>query len=118
MVLCRVNGFRAPCQGLRVSGFCVGGWGLRAFRIEWLSVVGVYGSVLDWRYLLRVLVIRMFFLSILSSTLSVPECGDSGQGSARDMYLRWTPHPVLVTIRNSKDYIRVLLYSCYTTITG
>ena len=28
------------------------------------------------------------------------------------------PPPVIVTIRNSKDYIRVLLYSYYTTITG
>ena len=27
------------------------------------------------------------------------------------------PHPVIVTIRDSRDYIRVLLYS-YTTITG
>ena len=32
--------------------------------------------------------------------------------------LRWTPHPVVVTIRDSRDYIRVLLYSYYTTITG
>ena len=28
------------------------------------------------------------------------------------------PHPVIVTIRDNKDYIRVLLYSYYTTITG
>ena len=34
------------------------------------------------------------------------------------IYLRRTPHPVIVTIRNSKDHIRVLLYSYYTTITG
>ena len=34
-------------------------------------------------------------------------------------YLRWTPpHPVIVTIKVNKDYIRVLLYSSYTTITG
>ena len=31
---------------------------------------------------------------------------------------RWTPHPVIVTIRNNRDYIRVLLYSCCTAITG
>ena len=32
---------------------------------------------------------------------------------------RWTPHPVMVTIRDNRDYIRVLLYSYYyTTITG
>ena len=34
------------------------------------------------------------------------------------VYLRWTPHPVIVTIRDNKDLIRVLLYSSYITITG
>ena len=33
-------------------------------------------------------------------------------------YYRGTRHPVTVTIRDSRDYIRVLLYSYYTTITG
>ena len=32
--------------------------------------------------------------------------------------MRWTPHPVIVTIMDNKDYIRVLLYSHYTTISG
>ena len=32
--------------------------------------------------------------------------------------VRWTPHPVIVTIRDNRDYLRVLLYSYYTTITG
>ena len=32
--------------------------------------------------------------------------------------IRRTPHPVIVTIRDNKEYIRVLLYSYYTTITG
>ena len=32
--------------------------------------------------------------------------------------LGWTPHPVIVTIRDNRDYVRVLLYSYYTTITG
>ena len=31
--------------------------------------------------------------------------------------LRWTPHPVIVTMRDNWDYFRVL-YSYYTTITG
>ena len=31
---------------------------------------------------------------------------------------RRTPHPVIVTIRDNKDLIRVLFYSYYTTITG
>ena len=26
-------------------------------------------------------------------------------------YIRWTPHPVIVTIRDNEDYIKVLLYS-------
>ena len=34
------------------------------------------------------------------------------------VYVRWTPHPVIVTIMDNRDYIRVLLYSYYTTITG
>ena len=34
------------------------------------------------------------------------------------VYIRWTPNPVIVTMRNSQDYIRALLYSEYTTITG
>ena len=32
--------------------------------------------------------------------------------------IRWTPHPVIVTIMDNKHYIGVLLYSYYTTITG
>ena len=31
---------------------------------------------------------------------------------------RGTPHPVIVTIMDNRDYGRVLLYSYYTTITG
>ena len=34
------------------------------------------------------------------------------------MFDRWTPHPVIVIIRNSQDFFRVLLYSYYTSITG
>ena len=34
------------------------------------------------------------------------------------VYLTRTLHPVIVTIRDNRDYIRVLLYSYYTTITG
>ena len=34
------------------------------------------------------------------------------------VFLRRTPHPVIGTIKDSKEYIRVLLYSYYTTITG
>ena len=32
--------------------------------------------------------------------------------------VRLTPYPVMVTTMDNKDYIRVLLYSYYTTITG
>ena len=28
------------------------------------------------------------------------------------------PHPVIVTIRDSRDHIKVLYYSYYTTMTG
>ena len=35
-----------------------------------------------------------------------------------DMLLRWTPDPVIVMSGGKRDYIRVLLYSYYTTITG
>ena len=38
--------------------------------------------------------------------------------SLHNIYLRWTPHPVIVTISDNKEYIRVLLYSYHTTITG
>ena len=34
------------------------------------------------------------------------------------VYFRWTTHPVIVTIGDNKHYIKVLLYSYYTTITG
>ena len=35
------------------------------------------------------------------------------------MVISWVnPQPVVVTIRDNKDYIRVLLYSYYSTITG
>ena len=35
-------------------------------------------------------------------------------GAVPNANLRWTPHPVIVTIVDNKDYIRVLLYSYYT----
>ena len=34
------------------------------------------------------------------------------------VYVRRTPHPVIVTRRDNKGYIRVLFYSYYATITG
>ena len=34
------------------------------------------------------------------------------------LYVKWTPHPVIVTIKDTKDYTRVLLCSYYTAITG
>ena len=33
-------------------------------------------------------------------------------------FARWTAHPVIVAIRDNKDWIEVLLYSYCTTITG
>ena len=37
-------------------------------------------------------------------------------GLAYIHYLRWTPHPVTVTIRDDKNHVRVLIYSHYITI--
>ena len=34
------------------------------------------------------------------------------------VFVRWTPHPVIVTIGDNREYIRVLLCSHYTTIPG
>ena len=34
------------------------------------------------------------------------------------VFIRCTPHPVIVTIRDNRDDIRDLIYSYYTTITG
>ena len=52
------------------------------------------------------------FLAILYFT-----CFWSGSKSCW-LCVRRTPHPVIVTIRDTSNYIRVLLYSYYTTITG
>ena len=40
------------------------------------------------------------------------------QSSRCTVYLRTPPAPVIVTIMDIKDYIRVLLFSYCTTITG
>ena len=32
--------------------------------------------------------------------------------------IRWTPHRVIVTIRDNNDYVRVLAYPYYSTIAG
>ena len=52
--------------------------------------------------------IDICYISFLLVGLSIHE----------QIYIRRTPHPVIVTMRDKKDYIRVLLYSYYTTITG
>ena len=44
--------------------------------------------------------------------------GYSYGGMFKGVLTKDPPHPVIVTIRDIKDYIRVLLYSYYTTITG
>ena len=31
-------------------------------------------------------------------------------------YVRWTPHPVMVHMRDNGDDIRVLIYSCFATL--
>ena len=44
----------------------------------------------------------------------------SGAGANRSWCCipRWTPHAVIVTVRDNRDYIRVPLYSSDTSITG
>ena len=37
-----------------------------------------------------------------------PLKSDLGKRGPRNEHLRWTPHPVLVTILDNEDYIRVL----------
>ena len=34
------------------------------------------------------------------------------------MGLGWTPHPVIVTVGDNRDYTRVLLNSCYAAVAG
>ena len=47
------------------------------------------------------------------------EVQDSYKNSAdHEVCVRWTPHSVIVTVRDDRDYMRVLLYSYFTTITG
>ena len=60
---------------------------------------------------------------VLCDMLPGPDCGWPSNTFTHPRrpnhpYLRWTPHPVIVTIMDNKDHIRVLLYSYYTTITG
>ena len=38
--------------------------------------------------------------------------------SVYEVYVRWTPQPVIVTIMDNKDYIRVLLYSIIPLLQG
>ena len=40
------------------------------------------------------------------------------RGVWREIEVRWTPHPVIVAIRDNMEHIRVLLYSYYTTSTS
>ena len=47
-----------------------------------------------------------------------PQVGLGDLSLGVQVRVRWTPHPVIVTIGDHRDYIRVLIYSYYTTITG
>ena len=49
---------------------------------------------------------------------NVPDVGQMRDPSMTTALLRWTPRPVIVTIRDNGDYVRVLLYAYYTTITA
>ena len=73
-------------------------------------------------YALRFAEDDLFSIRANSSCLSAMVRGmateHSTQRAQYPVYLRRTPHPVIVTIRDNQDYIRVLLHSYYTTITG
>ena len=49
---------------------------------------------------------------------NVPDVGQMRDPSMTKALLRWTPHPVIVTIRDNGDYVRVLFYVYHTTITA
>ena len=80
--------------------------------------------------LITVLVIRITYISpvrgITNRAMRPVKIGASAAGeklfAGHEQTLvvlsRWTPHPVIVTIMDNKDYITVLLYSYYTTNTG
>ena len=46
------------------------------------------------------------------------ETARMGSIGFRGLGLGWIPHPVIVTIRDDGDYVRILLDSYYTTTTG
>ena len=60
--------------------------------------------------------------NLLTGAWRVPTSACARQASQRSgsnaIYFKWTPHPVIVTIRDHRDYIRVLLFFYYTTIAG
>ena len=49
---------------------------------------------------------------------SAKNCGFRSCQSPYGILCGWTPQSVIVTIGDNRDYIRVLLYSYYTTIVG
>ena len=53
----------------------------------------------------------MYCAGLNSHHCCEPKCS---KASYTIIYLRRTPHPAIVTIRDNKDYIRVLLYSSIT----
>ena len=48
----------------------------------------------------------------------LPEMIEKGLSMGSIIRVRWTPHPVIVAIRDNKDKIRILVYFYYITITG
>ena len=54
---------------------------------------------------------RLFSVEVILLLLLLKQLLVKLYNIATMILLRWTPHPVIVTIRDNKDYIRVLLYS-------
>ena len=70
---------------------------------------------------------EVFIVPYASTYFHVPLPWSTEQGDwtsfaagvrAKTVWIRWTPHSVIVTLKDNGDYIRVLLYSRDTTITG
>ena len=65
--------------------------GLEDYIGPWMGYIGVMLGVQRWK---------------LPKPKTTPD-----SKSQRVEYVRWTPHPVIVSLRDNQDYIRVLVYS-------
>ena len=74
---------------------------------------------------ITLMVILLSLISIITVINAIPSscrhfcCDTNRRGCVKERgMVLVVPHPVIVTISENRDHIRVLLYSYYTTITG